>query len=91
MNLVKLRFLRDGKPQGREYSYISKEKVEVGDIVVVRESDRPGAEAPKGVITMINVPEAEVEKFKDKLKAIVGKAEESFTERVEAEDGKDED
>ncbi len=91
MNLVKLRFLRDGKPQGREYSYISKEKVEVGDIVVVREPDSPGAEAPKGIITMIDVPEAEVEKFKDRLKTIVGKAEESITERVEAEDEKDKD
>lgn len=78
MNLVKLRFLRDGKPQGHEYSYISKEKVEVGDIVVVRESDRPGAEAPKGIITMIDVPESEIEKFKDRLKTIVGKVEESM-------------
>lgn len=91
MNLVKLRFLRDGKSQGREYSYISKEKVEVGDMVVVREPDRPGAEAPKGIITMIDVPEAEVEKFKDRLKTIVGKVEESITERVEAEDGKNKD
>ncbi len=78
MNLVKLRFLRDGKPQGREYSYISKEKVEVGDIVVVREPDHPGAEAPKGIITMVDVPESEVEKFKDRLKEIVGKAEENL-------------
>ena len=87
MNIVKLRFLRDGEPQGREYSYISKEKVEVGDIVVVREPDRPGAEAPKGIITMVDVPEYEVEKFKDRLKTIVGKAEES----LEVEDGKDKD
>lgn len=73
MNLVKLRFLRGGEPQGREYTYISKSKVEVGDVVIVREPDRIGAEAPKGVITMVNVPETEVESFKDKLKAIVGK------------------
>jgi len=76
MNLVKLRFLRDGKPQGREYSYISKEKVEVGDIVVIREPDYPGAEAPKGIITMVDVPESEVEKFRDRLKEIIGKIEE---------------
>ena len=76
MNLVKLRFLRDGKPQGREYSYISKAKVEVGDIVVVREPDSPGAEAPKGIITMVDVPESGVEAFKDRLKEIVGKVEE---------------
>jgi len=76
MNLVKLRFLRDGKPQGREYTYISKVKVEVGDIVVVRKQDSPRAEAPKGVITMVDVPESAVEEFKDRLKEIIGKAEE---------------
>ena len=46
MNLVKLRFLRGGEPQGREYTYISKEKVEVGDTVIVRKPDTQGAEAP---------------------------------------------
>lgn len=75
MNLVKLRFLRGGQPQGREYTYISKSKVEVGDVVIVRQPDREGAEAPKGIITMVGVPEAEVESFKDKLKEIVGKME----------------
>lgn len=77
MNLVKLRFLRDGELKGREYTYVSKEKVEVGDIVIIRELDYPGAEAPKGILTMVDVPESEVEKFKDRLKEIVGKAEES--------------
>ena len=75
MNLVKLRFLRGGEPQGREYTYISKEEVEVGDTVIVRKPDAQGAEAPKGIITMVDVPETEVESFKDKLKEIVGKAE----------------
>ena len=40
---------------------------------------------------MVDVPETEVEKFKDRLKAIVGKAEESNSEKVEVEDGKDKD
>ena len=75
MNLVKLRFLRGGEPQGREYTYISKAKVEVGDIVIVRKPDAEGAEPPKGIITMVDVPETEVESFKDKLKEIVGKEE----------------
>lgn len=75
MKLVKLRFLRGGKPKGREYTYISEAKVEVGDIVIVREPDAWGLAAPKGIITMVDVPETEVESFKDKLKAIVGKAE----------------
>lgn len=73
MNLVKLKFLRGGEPQGREYTYISKEKVKVGDTVIVRKPDTHGAEAPKGIITMVDVSETEVESFKDKLKEIVGK------------------
>jgi len=75
MNLVKLRFLRDGKPQGREYTYISKSRVEVGDTVAVRKPEREGAEIPKGIITEIDVPESAVESFKDRLKEIVGKIE----------------
>lgn len=72
MNLVKLKFLRNGEPSGREYTYISKSAVSVGDTVIVRHPDSPDQEAPKGVITMVDVPESEVESFKDKLKEIVG-------------------
>lgn len=72
MNLVKLKFLRNGEPSGREYTYISKSDVAVGDMVIVREAEE-GKEAPKGIITAVDVPESEVESFKDKLKEIVGK------------------
>lgn len=72
MNLVKLKFLRNGEPSGREYTYISKSDVAVGDTVIVREAEE-GKDAPKGVITAINVPESEVESFRDRLKEIVGK------------------
>lgn len=75
MNLVKLQFLKNGEPSGREYTYISKSDVAVGDTVIVREADE-GKETPKGIITDVNVPEEEVEAFKDKLKTIVGKVEE---------------
>lgn len=73
MNLVKLRFLRNGEPSGREYTYISKSQLEVGDTVVVRLPQDGDKEAPTGIITQIDVPESEVESFKDKLKEIVGK------------------
>ncbi len=72
MNLVKLRFLKGGEPQGKEYTYISKEKVGVGDIVTVQKPDAQRAEV-KGIITMIDVPEAEIDSFKDRLKEIAGK------------------
>lgn len=71
-DLVKLKFLRDGEPSGREYTYVCKSEVTVGDTVIVREAEE-GKEAPKGIITAVNVPYSEVESFKDKLKAIVGK------------------
>lgn len=71
-NLVKLQFLRDGEPSGREYTYISKSAVAVGDVVQVSEA-KEGKEAPKGIITAVNVPESEVESFKDRLKEIIGK------------------
>lgn len=72
-NLVKLRFLRDGEPSGREYTYISKSDVEVGDTVIVREADDGKKTPTKGIITAVNVPETDVESFKDKLKTIIGK------------------
>lgn len=71
-NLIKLKFLRNGEPSGREYTYICKSDVLVGDTVIVRPPESPDHEPPKGVITMVDVPESEVESFKDKLKEIVG-------------------
>lgn len=79
-NLVKLQFLRNGEPSGREYTYISKSAVAVGDTVIIREAEE-GKEAPKGIITAVNVPYSEVESFKDKLKAIVGKEEQIENEK----------
>lgn len=67
--IIKARFLRDGEPYGREYSYLTNEPVAVGDLVQ--------AETARGVadlvVTALNVPEEEVEAFKDKLKYIIGK------------------
>ena len=74
-NLIKLKFLKDGQPSGREYTYVSKSEVAVGDTVIVREAEE-GKDSPKGMVTAVNVPVEEVESFKDKLKTIVGKVEE---------------
>jgi len=68
-NIIKCRFTRDSEPYGREYSYLTKEAVEIGDMVQ--------AETQHGladlVVRGLKVPEAEVENFKDKLKYIIGK------------------
>ena len=77
MNLIKARFLKDGEPSGRAYTYISDAPVKVGDLVQLNEKGR-------GIVTEINVPEEEVESFKDKLKSIIGKVED-VTEIVEGD------
>lgn len=66
MKLIKARFLRDGEPYGRVYTYETKENVSVGDIVQLNEKGQ-------GVVIEINVPEKEIESFRDKLKCIIGK------------------
>lgn len=70
-SLIKVKFLKDGViPAGREYTYISNIDVAEGEVIQINESSR-------GVVTAIDVPEKEVEAFKDKLKTIIGKVEES--------------
>jgi hypothetical protein len=78
MNLIKARFLRYGEPSGREYTYISNIPVKVGDLVQLNERGQ-------GIVTEIDVPESEVERFKDRLKTIIGKVEVKETEAAESE------
>lgn len=68
-DIIKCRFLKDGEPMGREYSYLTNQPVAVGDIV---QAETRQGEADL-VVTAVNVPEEEVEAFKDKLKYIIGK------------------
>lgn len=68
MNLIKAKFLKNGEPSGRAYTYISDKEVIVGDLVQLNEKGR-------GIVTEVDVPESEVEGFKDKLKTIIGKIE----------------
>ena len=71
MKLIKAQFLnREGLPHGRHYTYIAGEHdVKVGDLVQLN------ADGDVGVVTEINVPEEEVEAFKDRLKPIICKLE----------------
>lgn len=79
MNLIKAKFLRNGEPAGRPYTYIANEKVKVGDLVQLNEKGQ-------GIVIEIDVPESEVESFKDKLKVIIGKIDTEKPETKE-EDG----
>ena len=76
MNLIKVKFLRNGKTTGRPYTYESPIKVEVGNLVQVA-----GDNIAEVVET--DVPESDIESFRDKLKCIVGIATE--TEEKESE------
>jgi len=66
-NIIKLRFLHSGVPTGREYTYFAPVPVSVGDPV-----DIDGKK--QGIVTAVDVPESEIESFKDKMKTIVGVA-----------------
>lgn len=67
--LIKVRFLKEDKPAGKEYTYYSPVEVAVGNIVQINS-------AAKGIVTDVNVSEAEIEAYRDKVKTIVGLVEE---------------
>ena len=70
---IKVKFLRNGEPHGREYTYKATFPVEVGQEVLL-----PGG--GNGVVAEINVPAKEVESFKDKIKEIESVVEEEKDE-----------
>lgn len=67
---VKVKFIKNGEPRGREYTYKSTFPVRVGQEVIL-----PGD--GNGVVTEINVPEGSVAAFADKVKEIEDVVEES--------------
>ena len=71
-NVIKLQYLRAGEPSGREYTFFTPEPVEVGDIVDIAVVSQDNTS--QGMVTAVNVPLAEIEPFKDRVKTIIGKA-----------------
>lgn len=69
-NIIKVKFLKGRQAVGRDYTYFTPEPVEVGDIVDI-DTDRGVA---KGMVTFVDVPEAEIAPFKDRAKTIIGKS-----------------
>ena len=67
---IKVKFLKNGEPHGREYTYKATFPVEVGQEVLL-----PGG--GNGIVTEIDVPEKDVESFNDKIKEIESVVEES--------------
>lgn len=60
---IKVKFLKNGEPHSREYTYKATFPIRVGQEVIL-----PGG--GNGIVTEINVPEKDVERFKDKIKEI---------------------
>ena len=60
---IKVKFLKNGEPHGREYTYKATFPVEVGQEVILLGGGN-------GVVTEINVPEGGVAAFADKVKEI---------------------
>lgn len=67
-DVIKVQFIKNGEPQGREYTYRTPVPVVVGDKVNVSMS--------QGIVTAVDVPEQEIARFGDKAKEIIGKVEE---------------
>lgn len=74
---IKVKFLRDNKPTGREYTYSATDNVQVGNEVILPSGGN-------GVVTEINVPEESVADFKDKVKEICGVVEEGGDNQTES-------
>jgi hypothetical protein len=65
MQIIKVQFLKGEIPNGKAYTYLSEETVSIEDLVQINSS-------AKGVVTEVDVPESEIEAFRDKVKTIIG-------------------
>ena len=65
-NIIKVKFLKDGQPSGRAYTYYSENPVVVDDKVQINLQ-------MVGVVTENDVSEEEIAPYKDKVKFIAGK------------------
>lgn len=74
---IKVRFLKDGKPCGREYTHSAPDNVRAGDEVILPSGGN-------GVVTEVNVPEESIADFKDKVKEICGVVEEGGDNQTES-------
>ena len=68
MQIIKVRFLREGNPHGKSYTYYSPVNVAVGDTVQINS-------ASTGVVVEVDVPEEEITSYRDTIKTIIGLAE----------------
>lgn len=65
MQIIKVRFFKDGNPSGKAYTYYSPVNVAVGDTVQISSTST-------GVVVEVDVPLEEVWAYRDRIKTIVG-------------------
>lgn len=78
MQIIKVRFFKDGNPSGKAYTYYSPVNVAVGDTVQIKST-------ATGVVVEVDVPEVEVAEYRDKIKTIVGLVEYNSSETFDPE------
>jgi len=68
LHIVKVRYFSEttGELSGRDYTYFSVDQLKIGDIVQVPVRDTTG----KAKVTTVNVPDAEIQAFRDRVKTI---------------------
>ena len=68
-NVIKVAFIRNNQPHGREYTYRTPVPVEIGDRVDIDGKDG----ISQAIVTQVNVPVREIACFGDRAKSIIGK------------------
>ena len=63
--LIKVMFIKNGSPSGREYTYRANIPIVIGDTVELPNNGT-------GIVTEVDVPESKVETYADKIKDIIG-------------------
>ena len=68
MHYIKARYLKEGNPTGREYTFSADIPVGIGDIISIGSAT--------AIVTQVDVSEEEVASFRDRLREIDGRVDE---------------
>ena len=69
-NIIKVKFFFFFIPAGKEYTYLTPEPVDVGDVVDIE--TKMGK--TRAMVCQVDVPEAEIAPFQARAKSIIGRA-----------------
>ena len=66
MQLIKAKYFKNDAPQGRDYTFYAEGAIAVGDKIQIDSK-------ATGIVTAVNVPDSEIEAFRDRVKTVLGK------------------